>query len=510
MAVRERERISSAPAARLGLRFAFLLKTPRATEHGRIFYHDIGDNLKTKEKLSRIAAFRSIAGVREKEGWRQIIPDRYGDWINQRDKRFESFLRLGSKTSVPETTLFSLYSLGVVTNRDAWCYNSSKIQLKENISRTIAFYNAEVQRWRNSSETDQKNFIIRRDPKAFSWTRALETDLKRSKLLDLEDGVTIQSLYRPFTKRWLHYSRRLNEMVYQMPSIFPEPGIENRGIIVNGTGFLTDFSCLMTDCIPDVNLMIATQCFPLWKYRKIQEGSLVEEGKDIVEGPSGRRYIREYAVTEKGLEEFRREYPELWITPEDVFLYAYGLFHSAEYRVRFGSNLSKELPRLPLMRTWKDFETFREAGKALAELHTNYETVEPYPVTVAQGDFLTMIEEPETFYRVTKMKFAQKQQDNKKVKDKTSIIYNNNITLRGIPLEAYEYVVNGKSAVDWVMGRQGVSVDKASGIMSDGNLYGIETVGDPSYPLRLLERVIMVSLETLRIVKGLPLLELKE
>ena len=268
----------------------------------------------------------------------------------------------------------------------------------------------------------------------------------------------------------------------------------------------------MVDCVPNIHMIEKGQCFPLWRYREIKEGSLVEEGKDIVEGPSGRRYIRESAVTEKGLEEFRREYPELWITPEDVFLYAYGLFHSAEYRVRFGSNLSKELPRLPLTRTAKDFEAFREAGKALAELHTNYETVEPYPVTVAQGDFLTMIEEPETFYRVTKMKFAQKQQDNKKVKDKTSIIYNNNITLRGIPLEAYEYVVNGKSAVDWVMDRrrQGVSVDKASGIMSDGNLYGIETVGDPSYPLRLLERVIMVSLETLRIVKGLPLLELKE
>ena len=502
--------------SKTGTAITIFVKNPIAKEHGRIFYHDIGDNLKTKQKLDRIAALRSIAGVREKEGWREIIPDRYGDWINQReerdqrDKRFASFLRLESKTSIPETTLFSLHSCGLKTNRDKWCYNPSKIQLQENISRTIAFYNAEVERRQTFTPQERKKLTIPRAPKEISWSSSLRANLKRDQLLALEEGVAIQSLYRPFTKRWLHYSRSLNERVYQMPKIFPEPGLENRAIVVTGIGASADFSCLMADCIPDVQTIKNDQCFPLWRYRKIKKGSLetVEYGKDIIEGPSGRRYIRESAVTEKGLEEFRREYPELWITAEDIFLYAYGLLHSPEYRVRFGSNLSKELPRLPLS---KHFEAFREAGKALAELHTNYETVEPYPVTVAQGDFLTMIEEPETFYRVTKMTFGQRERDNKKVKDKTSIIYNNNITLRGIPLEAYEYVVNGKSGLEWVMSCQNVSIDdKASGIMSDGNLYGIETVGDPSYPLRLLERVIMVSLETLRIVKGLPLLELKE
>jgi len=92
--------------------------------------------------------------------------------------------------------------------------------------------------------------------------------------------------------------------------------------------------------------------------------------------------------------------------------------------------------------------------------------------------------------------------------DRTTIIYNSNITVKGIPLEAWDYVVNGKPALAWVMERQVVKTDKASGIISDANRYAIETVGDPRYPLDLLLRMVTVSLETMKIVRAQPSLDL--
>jgi len=92
--------------------------------------------------------------------------------------------------------------------------------------------------------------------------------------------------------------------------------------------------------------------------------------------------------------------------------------------------------------------------------------------------------------------------------DKTTVIYNHNITMTNIPLEAYEYVVNGKPALEWVMERQCVKTDKDSGIINDANDYANETMKNPAYPLELFQRVITVSLETMKIVRSLPKLDL--
>lgn len=182
-----------------------------------------------------------------------------------------------------------------------------------------------------------------------------------------------------------------------------------------------------------------------------------------------------------------------------------GLLHSPDYRDRYADNLTKELPRIPAVKTYADFRAFSDAGRRLGDLHVNYETVEPYPVTYKQGTpELWNVGDPKAFYRVTKMRFGGKARD----KDKTTVIYNANITMTDIPLEAYDYVVNGKPALEWVMERQVVKTDKASGIVNDANDYANETIGDPAYPLKLFQRVITVSLETMKIVRGLPKLEI--
>jgi len=205
---------------------------------------------------------------------------------------------------------------------------------------------------------------------------------------------------------------------------------------------------------------------------------------------------RRDAITDAGLAHFHTAYPGEVISKEDLFYYVYGILHSPDYRERYADNLSKELPRIPAVKKSADFWTFSKAGRALADLHLNYETVEPYPLTIESKGTLSAAD-----YRVEKMKFAKKG-------DKTTVIYNHRITLKDVPEAAWDYVVNGKAALDWVMERQAVRTDKASGIVNDANDWASETMGNPKYPLELFQRVVTVSLETQKIVKGLPKLDI--
>ena len=190
-----------------------------------------------------------------------------------------------------------------------------------------------------------------------------------------------------------------------------------------------------------------------------------------------------------------------------MFYYVYGVLHSPEYGTRYADNLRRQLPRIPLTKRVEDFWVYVDAGRKLGELHVGYERVEPYAVTIAEGDLrLANINDPATYFRVEKMKFAGRRPN----LDKTTVIYNSKITMTNIPIEAYEYVVNGKPALEWVMERQCVSTDPASGIVNDANRYAIETVGDPRYPFDLFCRMITVSLETMKIVRSLPALDIRE
>ncbi len=479
-----------------GVAITLFVKNPNASEHGKIRFFDIGDNLSEKEKLSMIRDLGSIKGIRD--DWIVIEPDEHGDWLNQRDASFDAFIRIGEKKDKTALKLFENYSHGVKTNRDAWCVNYSEGEVSENISKMVSVYQSELERYVHSDGNDKVDDFIETDPKKINWTRALKDDLKRKKPLDFGDGKMRVTTYRPFSKQWMYFSRRLNEVVGQMPKIFPDITSHNKVISVSGVGARAGFSVMLLDALPNFHTIDSAQCFPLHLY----EPSSADDGL-FETGETG--YTARDGISDAGLKYFQAAYPGEEISKEDLFYYIYGLLHSEDYRARYADNLSKELPRIPAVKSAVDFRAFSRAGLALGDLHVNYESVEPYPVVIKEGDLrLANIPDPERFYRVEKMKFSGGGRD----KDKTTVHYNPHITMTEIPLRAYEYVVNGKSALDWVMERQVVKTDKDSGIVNDANRYAIETVGDPAYPLELFQRVITVSMRTLDIVDGLPELDI--
>ncbi|WP_298128065.1 type ISP restriction/modification enzyme [Brevundimonas sp.] len=495
--------------SRAPIAITILVKNPGQEGPCKIRFHDIGDYLTTSDKLARVRDFGSVGGIERVEGWRAVVPNEQGDWINKRDSSFESFLALGSKDRSEPDAVFELYSNGVKTQRDAWCFNSSKASLNESIQTTIRTYEIERERFASLkrsflSARQREDFLdafVVQDPRRISWSRALKADLGRGKKISFDPHAAREAIYRPFQKQWLYLSRELNEMVYRVPFMFPDAQAANRIIGVTGTGGRGDFTALMTDVIPSLHMADrdGAQYFPRYVYENGHRGD-----GGLFEANQAELTARD-AISNLGLDSFKMAYPTEVITKDDLFHYVYGMLHSPDYRRRFSDNLRKELPRIPLVKSAGEFWAFRDAGRMLGDLHCDYETVEPYPVTFKEGDLrFADIPNPRAFFRVEQMRFAGKRGG----VDRSTVIYNPNITMIGIPLEAYDYVVNGQSALEWVMERQVVKTDKDSGIVNDANRYAVETVGDPAYPLKLFQRVITVSLETMKIVRSLPPLDI--
>ena len=500
--------------SRTPVAITLLVKNPNASVQGRIQFHDIGDYLNREEKLAIIGRFGSLSGIDRAGGWQSITPNDHGDWLNQRDESFDAFISIGDKRS-DEATLFEEFSQGVVTARDSWVFNSSSEALKNAMRSMIDFYNAQTEKFRAENPTVEPkmreeivNKFIDTDPSRISWSRALKGDLGKGKKIAFSEDRVVTSLYRPFTKQKLYFDRQMNEVVYKMPSIFPSADAANRAIMVKGNWKGDGHFAQMTGAVACLQPDGGAQCFPRYLY----EGEAFAPEPDDVQGDllgranDARPNPRHDAITDAGLAHFQAAYPGEDVTKDDLFYYVYGLLHSGDYRARFADNLSKQLPRIPAVKSSADFWAFVEAGRRLGDLHCDFEQVEPYPVTLKEGDLsLAVINDPDTFYRVEKMKFGGKRPN----LDKTTVIYNPRITMTNIPLEAYDYVVNGKPALEWVMERQVVKTDPASGIVNDANRYAIETVGDPAYPLKLFQRVITVSLETMKIVRSLPPLDIQ-
>jgi predicted helicase len=476
--------------SRSPIAISIFVKNPDAAEHGRIFFHNIGDYLDQKQKLAIIRDFGAVKGISKADGWERITPDDQNDWLNQRDASFEAFMKIGDKKDKSQPTLFSGYSAGVKSNRDAWAYNFSKNALRSNMERMIGFYHDCL------ADPDRAD---RNDPRKISWSWVLRERFTKGKSAEFQSRKIVAAVYRPYTKTNLYYDRFFNENRYQIPTIFPDSGEPNKAIMLKQRWSGEGHIALMIDSVPELQTDGGTQCFPLYLYDQQEEDS-----GGLFEGQSSGLQRRE-AITDAGLAHFQAAYPGEEISKEDIFYYVYGLLHSPDYRDSYADNLTKELPRIPCVKTYADFRAFSYAGRRLGDLHVNYETVEPYPVTYKQGTpALWNISDRKAFYCVTKMKFAGKRGDI----DKTTVIYNANITMTDVPLEAYDYVVNGKPALEWVMERQVIKTDKASGIVNDANDYANETMDNPAYPLELFQRVITVSLETTKIVNGLPKLDL--
>ncbi|MDR7070456.1 putative helicase [Pseudoxanthomonas japonensis] len=479
--------------SRAPIAISLLVKNPQAAESGRIFFHDIGDYLSREDKLEKVSGYASVAGI-PVNAWQAITADEHGDWLKQRDGGFAKFVPMGEKARASTIVVFETYSSGVKTNRDAWAYNASRNRVASNMESMIDAFNA--------ASTGTATFDVN-DPGRIGWSWVLRGRQEKGFIGSFRPEGLVKALYRPFSSSWLYYDRYFNENRYQMARLFPDRGGDNLAIVVKqgweGEGFLS----LMIDRVIDVQSSGGTQCFPLYLYDEAAQQS----GDTLFADQSSDSPRRRDAITDAGLAHFQSAYPGEAISKEDLFYYVYGLLHSPEYRERYADNLSKELPRIPRVRTATDFRHFSQAGRDLAALHLDYETVEKYPLTIEAKGKLT-----DADYRVEKMKFAKKKdpETGKSVNDRSTVIYNGKITLRDIPEAAWGYIVNGKAALDWVMERQAVRTDKASGIVNDANDWAIETMGNPKYPLELFQRVVTVSLETQKIVAALPPLDIRE
>jgi predicted helicase len=485
-----------------GIAITLFVKNPSKEGHCDIFYHDIGDDLSREDKLSRLASLQNIEGISRDDLWQKISPDEHGDWLRQRDSGFLNFIAIGSKDkAASNTSLFPEYSGGLMTCRDAWCYNFSKQRAGQNSYDMISNYNYEMLKYKSytANIADKTKWppvesIASNDPKKISWTRGLKADASRFKELHFNQMSLVRSAYRPFVKSWLYYDRSLIEMILKAPKIFPFAGGENIAICVSGVGARSGFSALMVNHVPNYDTLEKAQCFPLYVYDQPTATSEAEQDLFAKQNPTP--LIRRDGISDYGFQHFRQAYPSETFTKEDIFYYVYGLLHSSEYRERYADNLEKEVPRIPRVKSAADFWAFSRAGRALADLHLNYESVPLYPAKVSGGS------QPQD-YQVEKMKYG-------KDKDKSTLIYNSKISVTGIPLAAYEYIVNGKPALDWIVERQCIKVEKESGIVNDANDWAIETMNNPRYPLELFLRMITVSLETMKVVRNLPPLELIE
>lgn len=471
---------------RTPIAITILIKNPKLqNKKAEIYYHDIGDYLSREEKLKIIDDFKSC--MNSKFPVKVLKPNEKDDWINQRNTAFENYIVIGDKKNKDAHQKFfcNFYGRGLATSRDIWCYNSNRKKLIDNIKLTISFYNSEVDRiqqlLKKSPNINISDNIIY-DSTKFSWDRTQkEKDCPKGNKYSYEEKSIYPSMYRPFYKQYCYFNRDLNNCVYQLPQIFPTANHKNLLICISGIGSSKDFSILITNCIADLQLQFNGQCFPLYYYeqRKKVEQSLFDNEQN--------EYIRHDGITDFIFNQAKELYGHK-ITKEDIFFYVYGFLHLPKYRQEFSADLKKSLPRLFLVDEPKVFWQISKAGRDLADIHLNYENQKAPEGVIIEGDCGN--------YTVSKMKFPKKDQ-------KDTIIYNNDITIKNIPLDVYNYIVNGRSPVEWIMERYQVKIDKASGIENNPNDWATEH-NQPRYILDLLLSVMTVSLKTQEIVNSLP------
>lgn len=481
--------------SRTPISITILVKKPNQfpNEKASIFYHDIGDYLSTDQKLALVKKFKSIQG--KNLDWTILSPNQHGDWISMRNEGFKELIPLApdKKFAVNSHSMYSTYAIGIATNRDAWVYNFSKMHLKNNVSNMISFYNQQVAKYKNIVKENvdlNVDKIIDTDNSLISWTVNLKKKLC-SKNPELSFKSCIRDCYyRPFCKSQIYYVSDLIERPGISRQFFPTKELENYMICISCVSQSKGLSALITNSIADLHFIGDTQLFPLYWYEesKIRQLSLFDENPES-------EYIRHDGISNWILNEVRTRLKLKSIDKEMIFYYIYGFLHSPEYRTMFEADLKKSLPRIPIIEDVDAFRDFYQAGKALAKLHLNYESVAAYEgleiVDAYHGK-----NQYEHYAVNPKMKFPKKDQ-------KDTIIYNDFITIRNIPAEAYDYVVNGKSAIEWLMERYAVTVDKKSGIRNDPNDWSREHE-NPSYIFDLVCSIVNVSIKTMQIVGKLP------
>ena len=497
--------------SRAPIAITLLVNDPAHKGPAEILYHDIGDYLTTEEKREKLTALRSVTNV----AWRTLEPDEHDDWLNQRDQQFPQFIPLGGTGKTKSTSaLFEMYSLGIASNRDAWAYNFSRDALERNVKTTFDFFNSEIERLAIEEPEIELKDWVRYSASDISWSADFLQALQKRQLKQVDANRYVESVYRPFCKRIHYFERTLNNRVYRQPSLFPRGNTPNRVICVEEKGTSKPFSCLMVDCVPDLSVMAHAQCFPFLYEPQNRNPEANTLGIDQSKEASLDEGMR-YALSNSGLRYFQEHYPNNSLDKESLFYYIYGVLHSPDYRDAFQSNLFKELARIPVVSAYEDFQQFSTIGRELGELHVHYESADlPADVKVneqvASEHLFDALATDEL--RVSKMRFLAKAtgRAESRTQNKSAIVFNHTITVSDIPESAYEYIVNGRPAIEWVMDQYQVKIDKKTGIKNDPNDYAIETADDPAYILKLLLRVITVSLRTNELVAQLPKLKIRD
>ena len=486
--------------SRAGVAILLLVKKPGKSPGATIHYRDIGDCLTREQKLDIL-----VKGRQSTTDWRVIVPDEHNDWIGQRSSTFSNFRPLAAANgdaTAELSAIFQQQTLGLVTSRDAWCYNSSERRLRENIESSVDFYNGQVAAFQATNpagtlaeRTAQARAFATQDPQRFHWTRENYRDLANGEAYEVNDTGFAVSSYRPFFKQRLYRDRKLNSYAGQFHEIYPNEDAENLGISITGLGSNSTFHALMTDntseyCLTAVNSIYLSR----FRFALPCNDALrtAEQGEPA-------ELERVSNINPAALAQFREHYGAADISEDDLFYYVYGVLHSPQYRETFADDLSKVAARIPMAATVADFRAFAQAGRELAELHINYETVEPYGLTESHSADWNA--DAADAYRVTKMSYA-----GKGGADKSTILYNAGIALSGIPEKAHLYRLGSRSALDWLLDRYRVKTDKASGIVNDPNDWAKEA-GNPRYILDLVKRVTTVSVKTMDIIDRLPALD---
>ena len=473
--------------SRTPIAITLLVKNPaKKQEKAKIYYHDIGDYLTREQKLEIVRNFRSVNSIE----WEEIQPNEKNDWINQRDGYFDSLIDLcpDKKFNKNSLSFFSINGPAISTSRDSWVYGYSKDAVVLNMKRMIENYNKQIDLHISTDKLED-------DSSKISWSAKLKKEFTENKKY-IPVNITRVSYYRPFCKSNIYGDCDLLERPGINKVLFPTDESKNLVLCISSSGSSKGLSSIIVDGFSDMHFVGDTQCFPLYWYEenKNKQLSLFDEQTDD-------KYIRRDGITDWILKEVRTRYGTKNITKEMIFYYVYGLLHSEDYRQRFAADLKKSLPRIPIVERVEDFMDFSQYGKKLAELHLNYETIAPYSDVKVIGDRkLTGNDSDYDYFRVyNKMRFKSKE-------DKSTIIYNSNITIENIPEKAYEYIVNGKSAIEWIVERYCESQDNKSLIKNNCNDWSREH-NKPRYILDLLLSVINVSVQTVEIVKKLPKLK---
>lgn len=466
--------------SRTPVAITILVKKKGLAGKAKILYKAVHDYLTRDDKLKLCSEYHSVLDGKFKAA--SLTPDENGGWLRQKNMKFDTFIPLSpiKKFDIDSKSVFCTLAIGSASNRDSWVYNFSARQLNQNLQRMINVYNKETERIAEYKGAERIEDILVSDPSKIQWTRGLRNKCAKGALISKDSIFISEGIYRPFQKQAFCYNRDIIEC----PGIWNtiKPSSDNPVICVSGNGAKKKFSPYIVNVLIDLNCLEAgTQCFPLYWYKEIKL-----EQHDLFDGEKT-QYIRHDGITDFILKQAQQKYGSR-VTKEDIFYYVYGILHSKSYVEKFADDLKMQLPRLPLVSKPLIFWDFSKAGRALAELHLNYENIPAYPDVVVEGD--------RGDYTVTKMRYPKKGEID-------TIIYNDDITIKNIPAKAYEYVINGKSAIAWIMERYQDKTDKDSQIRNTPNDWGIEH-GKPRYILDLLLSVINVSCQTVDIVNSLP------